>query len=203
MDTGLYGIGLEGFARNGGSFSDRPEKPRAKYSRAGFFWLPVIVIAGLGGWVLLSGHAGNTAESSEPAQLATATAAPLPAVAPAGVALQEGGSLNPATAEAILPEERAPADGLKISSQSWRRGGLGSNALVTFTLRNTNDYAVKNIELFCTFARRDGSHLTDRTRLLGDSLNMKSRKTFTRLHVGFVNVNADKAKCSVVAANHS
>jgi hypothetical protein len=30
---------------------------------------------------------------------------------------------------------------------------------------------------------------------------MKSRKTFTRVHVGFVNVNADKAKCALVAAN--
>jgi hypothetical protein len=29
---------------------------------------------------------------------------------------------------------------------------------VTFTLRNANDYAVKDIEIACTFARRDGSH---------------------------------------------
>ena len=30
---------------------------------------------------------------------------------------------------------------------------------------------------------------------------MKSRKTFARLHVGFINVNANKAKCALVAAN--
>ena len=29
----------------------------------------------------------------------------------------------------------------------------------------------------------------------------KSRKTFTRMHVGFINVNADKAKCALVAAS--
>jgi hypothetical protein len=98
--------------------------------------------------------------------------------------------------------ERGPLDGLKISSQSWRRGGLGSKALVTFTLRNTNDYAVKDIEIFCSFARRDGSHLTDRKRTIRDSVNMKSRKTFARLHVGYVNINADRAKCSLVAASH-
>ena len=95
----------------------------------------------------------------------------------------------------------SPLDGLKISSQSWRRGGLGSKALITFTLRNGNDYAVKDIEIACAFARRDGSHLTDRKRLLGEAVEMKSRKTFTRVHVGFVNVNADKAKCALVAAN--
>src|SRR4030095_98332 len=96
------------------------------------------------------------------------------------------------------PTATSPLDGLRISSQSWRRGGLGSKALVTFTLRNANDYAVKDIEIACAFARRDGSHLTDRKRLLGEAVEMKSRKTFTRVHVGFVNVNADKAKCALV-----
>ena len=111
---------------------------------------------------------------------------------------------TPATAAASDAAQVGPAsplDGLRISSQSWRRGGLGSKALVTFTLRNANDYAVKDIEIACAFARRDGSHLTDRKRLLGEAVEMKSRKTFTRVHVGFVNVNADKAKCALVAAN--
>jgi hypothetical protein len=111
--------------------------------------------------------------------------APTPAAAPA--------------TEAAAPA--SPLDGLRISSQSWRRGGLGSKALVTFTLRNGNDYAVRDIEIACSFARRDGSHLTDRKRVIGEAVDMKSRKTFTRVHVGFVNVNADKAKCSLVAAN--
>src|SRR5207253_6140017 len=114
---------------------------------------------------------------------------------------------NPAAAPLdIAPPETvepaaSPLDGLRISSQSWRRGGLGSKALVTFTLRNANDYAVKDIEIACSFARRDGSHLTDRKRLIGEAVEMKSRKTFTRFHVGFVNVNADKAKCALVAAS--
>jgi hypothetical protein len=30
---------------------------------------------------------------------------------------------------------------------------------------------------------------------------MKSRRTFARVHVGFVNINANKAKCSLIAAN--
>jgi hypothetical protein len=114
-------------------------------------------------------------------------------------------ALTPATAAAPdAPSTEvagAPLDGLRISSQSWRRGGLGSKALITFTLRNANDYAVKDIEIACAFARRDGSHLTDRKRVLGEAVEMKSRKTFTRIHVGFVNVNADKAKCALVAAN--
>jgi hypothetical protein len=45
-------------------------------------------------------------------------------------------------------------------------------------------------------------HLIDRTRLIRDTINMKGRKTFTRMHVGFVNINASKAKCSPLAASH-
>jgi hypothetical protein len=73
--------------------------------------------------------------------------------------------------------------------------------MVTFTLRNDNDYAVKDVEIVCSFSRRDGSHLTDRQRVLPDTVNMKSRRIFSRVHVGFVNVNADRVKCSPVAAS--
>ena len=110
-------------------------------------------------------------------------------------------------AAALLPDttvaDKPVIDGLLISSQSWRRGGLGSKALVTLTLRNTNDYAVKDIEIACAFARRDGSHLTDRRRLLPDAVNMRSRKTYSGMLIGFVNVNASKAKCSPVAASRT
>ena len=213
MKTGLYRIeltGLAGLARVAGinaSFSGRPERTPTNYLNSKFIWLPAVLIAGLGAWMLLSGSASNTAES-EPVRLATA-AATEPVPSPATNAAQErsapqDGSLDPVTmpVEAITPAETAPVDGLKISSQSWRRGGLGSKALVTFTLRNGNDYAVKDIEIFCSFARRDGSHLTDRKRVIHDTVNMKSRRTFARMHIGFVNINANQAKCSLVTASH-
>ena len=115
---------------------------------------------------------------------------------------------DPAAASApdIAPPEtmeaaKSPLDGLKIISQSWRRGGLGSKALVTFTLRNANDYAVRDIEIACSFTRRDGRHLTDRRRIIPDIVNMKSRKRYSGMLVGFVNVNANRARCSVVTAS--
>jgi hypothetical protein len=211
MNTGLQriewaGLGglakLTGFAKLtgiGGGSSGRPEQGAAG-SRSGFVWLTATLLIGFGAWTYLSEDAGNTAE---PLQLAAA-AAPEPASPPATGAKPD---LTTAATpvEAPPPAEAAaeipPVDGLKISSQSWRRGGLGSKALVTFTLRNGNDYAVKDIEISCAFNRRDGSHLTDRTRIIHDTVNMKSRKTFARMHVGFVNVNANKAKCSPVTAS--
>jgi len=210
MKTALYRplTMLAGLARNG-NLASRPRETAFKYFKPKYVWLPAILIAGFGAW-MLAGYASNTAEG-EPIRLGTAAVTePAPSsAAPAMDAAQDGSrdgssivTLATAPAEAITPLETAPVDGLKISSQSWRRGGLGSNALVTFTLRNGNDYAVKDIEVFCAFARRDGSHLTDRKRTIHDTVNMKSRRTFARLHIGFVNINADQAKCSLVAASH-
>jgi hypothetical protein len=168
--------------------------------------LPAIAIAGCVAWMMLSGsrdaEGQSASEASPVVQNATwsdpavgPTEAYL-ATSPEGTAPPE----TPAPAE-VFTVERAPVDGLKISSQSWRRGGLGSKALVTFTLRNGNDYAVKDVELACVFTRRDGSHLTDRKRTIHDTVTMKSQRTFARMHVGFVNVHADKAKCSLLAAS--
>jgi hypothetical protein len=94
----------------------------------------------------------------------------------------------------------AALSGLRISSQSWRRGGLGSKALVTFTLRNTNAFAIKDVEISCAFSRRDGSHVTDRRRVVPGEIRSGGRRTFAAVHVGFVNVNVSTAKCALVAA---
>jgi hypothetical protein len=182
------------------------------------FWLlPVVMIAGFSAWAMLPGSSGAesqsvaapspvirsaqdtlnpaiTATEATPATPATPAQATPPVVAPVSV-------VATAPEEATVAVEAAPVEGLKISSQSWRRGGLGSKALVTLTLRNGNDYPVKDIAITCAFARRDGTHLTDRTRVIHDTVNTRGRRTFARMHVGFVNINAAKAKCALVAAS--
>jgi hypothetical protein len=166
-------------------------------SQARLAGLPAIALAGCAIWLMLpqasdaEGH--STATSPEVTRVTQYTSGNDD---PAGVQATLSSRAPPET----VPAE-SPLDGLKIISQSWRRGGLGSKALVTFTLRNANDYAVRDIEIACTFARRDGSHLTDRRRIIPDTVNMKSRKRYAGMLVGFVNVNANKAKCSVVTAS--
>jgi hypothetical protein len=175
--------------------------------------LPAIAIAGCAIWLMLpqasdaEGHATGTSpevtrvaqDTSRNDDTAATPATLLPTVAATSPVAAEA-SPDIAPAEMVAPAG-SPLDGLKIISQSWRRGGLGSKALVTFTLRNANDYAVKDIEIACTFARRDGSHLTDRRRIIPDTVSMKSRKRYAGMLVGFVNVNANKAKCSVATAS--
>jgi hypothetical protein len=217
METGLNRIALVGFtnlartslAKIGGSFSVWPDKTTAKYMKVGFVWLLAIVIGAVSVWMVLSSSASITADN-HPMRLATAvgTDSASPSATDSVADNFPGSPANPVSStnkseEVIARAETAPVDGLKISSQSWRRGGLGSKALITLTLRNGNNYAVKDIELVCAFARSDGSHLTDRKRIIHDTINMRSRKTFARMHIGFVNINADRAKCSLVAASQA
>jgi hypothetical protein len=145
--------------------------------------LPVIAVAGMAAWGMLSAPTSAGSQT-------------------VGLAAQRAMLVTPTAAQQAAPVEPASLDGLKISSQSWRRGGLGSRALVTLTLRNDNSYAVKDIEIACSFTRQDGSHLTDRKRVIPEAMvNTKSRKTFSQVHIGFVNVYANKAKCAPVAAS--
>jgi hypothetical protein len=202
MTDGFLTIDSTGIAGHGnllwGHHADSADGMIASHLRTAVGWLPIVVILAVAGWLLLSQAWEQT--DGQPVYLAAAQAKSVTAGSTVGLA--EGPSFDPRTSEAIVPEQPAPVDGLKISSQSWRRGGLGSNAFVTMTLRNNNGYAVKDIDIACAFLRPDGSHLTDRSRMIHDVINMKSRKTFVRLHVGFVNVNAAKAKCSLLAASH-
>src|SRR5262245_41914085 len=184
MKAALNRIDFARFARFGESLT----RPGAAFS---LLWLPAALLVGGTVWGMMPAPEGNVVQS-ETVRLQLAS-------------MQVGPAAGEAAASPTAAEnaEAAELDRLRISSQTWRRGGLGSRALVTFTLRNDNDYAVKDVEIACSFSRRDGSHLTDRTRVLSDTVDMKSRKTFARVHVGFVNVNAGQAKCSLVAARRA
>ncbi len=185
MNAGFYRIELSHLVKLGALLT-RPVVARSSGSRV--LWLAVVLLVGCGVWGLMPASEGNESDAVELQQASTQPEAPEPA-APAPTAAQ-----TPVAAE---------LDHLRISSQTWRRGGLGSRALVTFTLRNDNDYAVKDVEILCSFTRSDGSHLTDRRRVLPETVNMKSRKTFARVPIGFVNVNASQAKCSLAAARRA
>ncbi|TYO67831.1 hypothetical protein FXV83_03425 [Bradyrhizobium hipponense] len=189
MNAGVDRIGWERFAGIGERLT-RAMIASVSSGRS-LLWLLAAFIVGCGVWMLLPLSKGNSARG-EPIY------AELPSVEEAAASAKPAAELPPSTTQAA-----AELDRLRISSQTWRRGGLGSKALVTFTLRNDNDYAIRDVEIVCAFTRRDGSRLTERTRVLADIVSMKSRKTFAHVPVGFVNVNADQAKCSLVTARRA
>jgi hypothetical protein len=195
MSAGLFRIESAGPVEGGG-FSGRPA---SRLFNNKLIWLAVILAVAAGALKMSSEHAagpakGQTVGAAHFAAPASIQPAPLSDADPAS-------STSQSSAPAAGPPEAAPVNGLRISSQSWRRGGLGSKALITVTLRNDNDYAVGDIGLLCAFTRADGSPVTERRPTIHDTVKMKSRKTFARMHVGFINVTADRAKCTLLSAS--
>ena len=165
-----------------------------KHFRTVIVALPVMLVAGFAAWFFFFNLSASDAQT--PAQTAVA-------VPQDGAQVHsDAGAPTVQQPAAVVPEVAAePLGHLSISRQSFRRGGLGSKALVTFTLRNDNDYAVKDPEILCKFHSRDGRYSTERRRIINDTVNMKSRKTFPLTLIGFVNIKASRAKCSLLAAS--
>ncbi len=189
MIADLFRFELPRLAHLGRTLSLRPLRAPPR-------WLLAILIAGLGFGIMLFGRAHDGA-GSRPAARTVAIAKAEPAALQAPSSAQNAARPGPSDALAMA----MPADGLKISAQSWRRGGFGSKALVTLTLRNDNDYAVGDIALVCAFSRPDGSVVTERRSTIHDAIKPKSRKTFARVHAGFVNITASRANCSLLSAS--
>jgi hypothetical protein len=147
--------------------------------------LPIILIIAFAAWLFYA----TLGESDAQTTLQTAVAA------------VPDDQQQPETAPAGVQNAAEPLGHLRISRQSFARGGLGSKALVTFTLRNDNSYAVKDPEIQCSFRSRDGRYITERRRTISDTVNMKSRKTFPYVLVGFINIKASWARCSVLTAS--
>jgi hypothetical protein len=209
MTIGLDHFDVSRLPSVGLGFPVWPERGSFRPARRFSLLLPIILIFAAAIWLVLPAFDTDTADG-DPAPVVTPAAvqsSSTPADANTGIQPNPPASAPPPAPTASLEPQPAasleapPAAGLKISAQSWRRAGLGSNAQVTFTLRNDNAYAVNHVDIACAFARRDGSHLTDRTRTLPVTIDPKARKRFARLHVGFVNIYAERISCTVVAAN--
>jgi hypothetical protein len=196
MSAGLFRIESAGPVEGGG-FSGRPA---ARLFNNKLIWLSVILVVAVGAWRMVSEDAAGPAKGQTVGAANFATPASIQPSALSGsdpVSSPSESDIAPAAG----PPEAPPLNGLRISSQSWRRGGLGSKALITFTLRNDNGYAVGDIGLLCAFTRADGSPVTERRQTIHDTVKMKSRKTFARMHVGFINITANRARCTLLSAS--
>jgi len=158
--------------------------------------LPLILLAGGAAAFLFFALDKSVAETPAPVQVALPQQAP--ATSDAATALQPSVTTEPTVG---APDNTIPPDRVRILRQSFARGGLGSKALVTLTLRNNNNFAIKDPEIRCGFRSKDGRYFTERRRTLNETVDAKSRKIFPYTLIGFVNIRASQAKCLVVTAS--
>lgn len=94
-----------------------------------------------------------------------------------------------------------PGFRVSISGQSWKKGGFDSIGLMSFTLKNGNDYRVKDISIVCTFYGNSGTELGVRTHTLYEIIRPSDKRTFSSVNIGFIPSQSAKGGCDVISAS--
>ena len=112
-----------------------------------------------------------------------------------------------AKSEAALAAENAryeatrdPSTRMSMPNMTWSTGGFGSIGIVTVTIDNANDFAVKDIGIECRFSGKSGTLLTTATHRIYDTIQAKSKRTFKEVNVGFINSQSARGGCNVETA---
>jgi hypothetical protein len=111
---------------------------------------------------------------------------------------------EPAAAVAVKPyvsPPQAPEMAVTTVNIEWERGGLGDSiAMANITIRNKNEYAVKDIGLVCSFSGKSGTEFARRSKVIYDIIPAKKQRTFRDLTIGFWHEQTASAWCSVESA---
>jgi hypothetical protein len=109
--------------------------------------------------------------------------------------------LAEAEASARLAEQkRNPADRMTMPNFNWKAGGFGSVGIVSPTIQNGNDFAVKDIGIVCNFSGKSGTELSARAAVIYDAIPAKSRKTFKDFNIGLIDSQSARASCRIISA---
>lgn len=98
---------------------------------------------------------------------------------------------------------RNPATKIKVANFSWKTGGFGSIGIVSITVSNENEFAVKDIVVTCSFSGNSGTHLSTGTQTIYDTVRAKAKRTFPDVNMGFINSQSAKANCFIGLASRS
>lgn len=103
-------------------------------------------------------------------------------------------------AEAKAELTRNPATKMSVAGLSWKVGGFGAVGLMTFTVSNQNDFAVKDFVVTCTFSANSGTELGTAVHTVYETIKPRSKRAFSDVNVGFIHSQSGKANCAIALA---
>jgi roadblock/LC7 domain-containing protein len=102
---------------------------------------------------------------------------------------------------ALLRERnRNPADRMTIKGMTWSLGGFKNVGVVSVTIENSNDFAVKDFGIRCQFSGKSGTQLSANNHIIFDTIPAKTKKAFKEVNVGFIDSQSATASCNVETA---
>jgi hypothetical protein len=67
---------------------------------------------------------------------------------------------------------------------AWRKGGFETVMIATFTIKNDNDFAIKDMYVGCVLSARSGTTLGAASTTIYDTVPAHSRRTFREINLG-------------------
>jgi hypothetical protein len=131
--------------------------------------LILVVLAVIG--AIVGGNSGNSSSSNSPAVSTPSTPAP--------------------------PREDEAAKHVEITKWSWRKGGFDNIMFATFTFKNNNDFAVKDITVQCVHSAASGTTIDDNTRTIYKRIAAHKKLTVHDFDMGFIHSQAERSNCTV------
>jgi hypothetical protein len=86
---------------------------------------------------------------------------------------------------------------IQISKESWRKDAFDTVMMASFTLKNTNDFDVKDIEITCLHYGNSGTQIDRNVRTIYEVVKAKGSKTIHDFNMGFIHSQATKSGCAV------
>jgi hypothetical protein len=128
---------------------------------------------------------------------------------------REKGSTIASTATGGMPSDKSPAANaiavkrwaqsdkqdqiaaIKIEKWSWKKAGFDNVMIGTFTIKNSNEFNVKDIVLSCQHYAPSGTLIDHNERTVYQAIKPNSSIIIKDFNMGFVHTQAAKSSCSV------
>lgn len=93
--------------------------------------------------------------------------------------------------------EPSPRSKVSITKFSWSKGGFDTVMEGTFTIRNDNSFAVKDMRMKCDLSAKSGTALDSVEETIYEIVSANSSKTFREVNMGFVRSQTASATCEI------
>lgn len=94
--------------------------------------------------------------------------------------------------------EEIALQNVELVSFDWRKGGFENVMLADFTIKNGNDFPVKDITITCTHSGNSGTEIDRNTKTIYEIVKPRKKRTFHEVNMGFIHSQATQSRCKVV-----
>jgi hypothetical protein len=85
-----------------------------------------------------------------------------------------------------------------MTNFNWVKGGFDSVMMLDFTIRNDNDYAVKDFTIKCRHSSPSGTEIDQNSRTVYELIPAHGSRSWQRFNMGFIHSQVFQSSCKVV-----